>query len=411
MKNNTRNKYVKLKDIIEFNPKESIRKGRISKKIAMDKLLPFTKKIIGYELTEFTGGSKFRNGDTLLARITPCLENGKTALVNILDEEEIGFGSTEFIVLRSIKNTTDKDWLFYLSISPSFRDIVIKSMTGTTGRQRAQEDIIKNLEISLPPLAEQKRIAEILSSLDDKIELNERMNKNLEEQAQALFKHWFVDFEFPDDEGKPYKSNGGDLVESELGLIPRGWRVGTLEDICLIKNGFAFKSEEYRENGRKVVRTKNFNNGYVEDNDNVYISVESEEKYSQYLLMKKDFLLVMVGASIGNFVVVTEDVLPALQNQNMWNFRSKNISQEFLNYALLDVVKSNIGQASGSAREFFQKRTFYKIKILIPHNSAVEKFSKIINDNYSIITNIRRETQNLKKLRDTLLPRLMSGEV
>ena len=121
-----------LKDVIEFNPKETIKKGTLSKKVAMDKLDTFTRKISGYEEIEFTSGTKFRNGDTLLARITPCLENGKTARVDILEDNEIGFGSTEFIVMREKEGKTINDFIYYLSISPEFRNIAIKSMTGSS---------------------------------------------------------------------------------------------------------------------------------------------------------------------------------------------------------------------------------------------------------------------------------------
>ncbi len=98
---------IKLKDFAEINPKESIKKGTIASKISMDKLKPFTRKVDGYTKEEFKSGTKFRNGDTLMARITPCLENGKTALIDILVDDEVGFGSTEFIVFREKMNISD----------------------------------------------------------------------------------------------------------------------------------------------------------------------------------------------------------------------------------------------------------------------------------------------------------------
>ena len=213
---------VKLVDIIQFNPKESIKKGEIAKKVAMEKLEPFTRKISGFEEAKFTSGTKFRNGDTLLARITPCLENGKTAQVDILDKDEIGFGSTEYIVLREKLGITDNDFIYYLSISPEFRNVAIKAMNGSSGRQRVQKDVLENSEFLLPPLDEQKAIAKILSDLDEKIGVNNKINKKLEEMVQAIFKQWFVDFEFPNEDGKPYKSSGGEMVESELGMIQIG---------------------------------------------------------------------------------------------------------------------------------------------------------------------------------------------
>ena len=169
----------KFEDIAIFNPTESIKKGDLAKKVAMDKLQPFCRDIPSFEIAEFNGGTKFRNGDTIMARITPCLENGKTAKVNFLEHDEIGFGSTEYIVFRAIEGITDEDYLYYLVCSPVVRDIAIKSMVGSSGRQRVQTDVVKAIEIELPSLDIQKRIGSLLKSLDDKIELNNSINNNL----------------------------------------------------------------------------------------------------------------------------------------------------------------------------------------------------------------------------------------
>ena len=171
-------KLTRLGDIIEFNPKESVKKGTLAKKIAMDKLQPFCRDISEYSIEEFSGGSKFRNGDTIMARITPCLENGKTAKVSILEDKEVGFGSTEFIVLRAKEGLADPDFIYYLMCSPEIRECAIKSMVGSSGRQRVQLDVVENLEVELPDLYEQERIGKILRTIDDKIELNNRINNN-----------------------------------------------------------------------------------------------------------------------------------------------------------------------------------------------------------------------------------------
>lgn len=168
----------KLKDIADFNPRESLAKGTVAKKIGMDKLQPFCRDVPGYELEPFSGGTKFRNGDTIMARITPCLENGKTAKVSILDDEEVGFGSTEYIVFRA-KDGVDEDFIYYLVCSPLVREPAIKSMVGSSGRQRVQTDVVQNLEIMVPDYEEQRRISGLLKLLDDKIELNNAINNNL----------------------------------------------------------------------------------------------------------------------------------------------------------------------------------------------------------------------------------------
>lgn len=169
----------RLDDIAEFNPRETIKKGSVAQKIAMDVLQPFTRDVPSFEVTEFNGGTKFRNGDTIMARITPCLENGKTAKVSILNEDEVGFGSTEYIVFRA-KEVIDEDYLYYLVCSPTVREPAIKTMVGSSGRQRVQTDVVKGLEISVPPYEEQIKIGKLLKDLDDKIRLNNEINKNLE---------------------------------------------------------------------------------------------------------------------------------------------------------------------------------------------------------------------------------------
>ncbi len=168
-----------LNKYIEVNPKEILPKDTIAKKVSMDKLQPFCRDIPSYEYAKFSGGTKFRNGDTIMARITPCLENGKTAMVNILDDGEVGFGSTEFIVFRAKAGYTAPAFVYYLIKSPIVREPAIKSMVGSSGRQRVQTDVIEKLEVSFPDLPEQERIASILMALDDKIALNNKINDNL----------------------------------------------------------------------------------------------------------------------------------------------------------------------------------------------------------------------------------------
>lgn len=169
----------KLYDIADFNPRETIKKGAVAKKISMDVLRPFYREVPYYTEECFLGGTKFRNGDTIMARITPCLENGKTAQVSILNDGEVGFGSTEYIVFRAKEGIANKDYLYYLVCSPEVREPAIKSMVGSSGRQRVQNDVVKNLEIDVPPLVDQEKIGSFLKVFDDKIALNDKINKNL----------------------------------------------------------------------------------------------------------------------------------------------------------------------------------------------------------------------------------------
>lgn len=170
---------IRAADFIDFNPRLSIKKGAMATKVAMDKLQPFTKKIPATETAEFTGGSKFCNGDTIMARITPCLENGKTAFVDVLAHGEVAFGSTEFIVMRAKEGISDPQFIYYLATSPAFRNVAIKSMVGSSGRQRVQQGVLDALELTVPSLQEQREIGMFLAVFDQKIALNNKINDNL----------------------------------------------------------------------------------------------------------------------------------------------------------------------------------------------------------------------------------------
>lgn len=180
----------RLDEIAEFNPRESLKKGSIAKKISMDKLQPFCRDVPGFELEPYSGGTKFRNGDTIMARITPCLENGKTAKISVLENGEVGFGSTEYIVFRA-KDGCDPDFLYYLVTSPIVREPAIKSMVGSSGRQRVQTDVLQKLLVKVPDLEAQKAISEILKSLDDKINANRKINDNLADIIQSVYQNRF----------------------------------------------------------------------------------------------------------------------------------------------------------------------------------------------------------------------------
>ena len=403
---------VVLKDVIEFNPKESIKKGTVTKKIGMDKLAPFQRKIDGFELAEFSGGSKFRNGDTLLARITPCLENGKTAQVMILDDDEIAFGSTEYIVMRNKTGITDNNYIFYLSLSQYVRDTAIKSMTGTSGRQRAQTDVIKNTKIMLPPLQEQKAIAHILSTLDDKIEVNNQINKTLENMAQEIFKQWFVDFEFPNEDGESYKSSGGEMVESELGLIPKGWEVASLYDIADYINGTSFKKNEVNEfEGIPIIKIVEIKNGYSKSTS-FYNGTTNKAK--KYYLRKRDILFSWSGnpeTSIDIFIWSKEQ---GILNQHIFKVEPYDYSKSYIYFLLKNFKSVFMDIASNKQTTGLGHVTVADIKRLktpIPNEEILSEFIKISDVIIEKIFNNMQEIETLQSLRDSLLPKLLSGEI
>lgn len=245
-----------------------------------------------------------------------------------------------------------------------------------------------DLLIPIPDQKTQRFIGEQYFNISLKIDLLHRQNETLEALAQTLFRQWFVE-------------------EAE-----DGWEEKPLKKVCEIKNGYAFKSSTYQDSGYRIIRTVNFENHLLILEGLTFISHDLAIDFKKYNLKRFDFLLVMVGASLGNFAIVTQDVLPALQNQNMWCFRAKKgVSQHYLNFAIQDIVSKNLHSASGSARQFFQKRVFYEFSLVVPPKQLIQKFTDIAENLYSKIELNQAQIRTLENIRDALLPKLMSGEV
>ena len=235
---NTPSNLVKFGNVVQINPQRTLSRTKEAFHLAMRDVEVYRREITSHSYKEFRGsGARFQNGDTLLARITPCLENGKTVHVNCLKPNQVGHGSTEFIVLSGVEGKTDNLFVYYLARDPNFRAFAIRSMQGSTGRQRVDANSLRMFELALLPIEEQRRIAHILGTLDEKIELNLQMNETLEATARAIFKSWFIDFDPVKAKMEGCKSPGMDtetaalfpsaFQDSPLGKIPKGWKVRT----------------------------------------------------------------------------------------------------------------------------------------------------------------------------------------
>ena len=375
-------KEVTLGDFMQCNPKRTIKKGQKARKITMDLLIPHSKTIRNWNYEPYSGGAKFQNGDTIMARITPCLENGKHAFVSILNKGEIAYGSTEYFVFCGKEDVSDNDFVYYLTKTPLFRDTAIKSMVGSSGRQRAQMDVLENLKMLVPKdISDQRRIASILSSLDRKIELNNKINADLEEMAQTIFKNWFVDFE-------PFKD--GQFVDSELGMIPEGWKVVKLGDFFPVKTG------------KKDANTASVNGKYP------FFSCSQNALCTDSYSFDCDAILV---AGNGDFNVKWySGKFDAYQRTYVLIPYNKKLLA-----LLYYVVKRNLltitSKARGSVIRFITKGNLTDFEFAIPrdleNNEIVDVFESI---NEKIFAN-NKENSRLSLLRDTLLPRLMSGEL
>lgn len=379
----------KLSDIAEFNPRESLPKGTVAKKIAMDKLQPFCRDIPSYEVETYTGGTKFRNGDTIMARITPCLENGKTAKVDVLDSGEIGFGSTEYIVFRA-KENVDEDYLYYLVCSDEVREPAIKSMVGSSGRQRVQTDVLQNLNIVVPSFDIQKKIGALLCNIDDKIALNNQINKNLEQQAETLFISWFVDY-------IPFNGTKPDL-----------WKNISVYELAEYINGAAFKKNEYADKGLPIIRITELKNGITDATQ--YCCAEKDVKY---YIDDRDILFSWSGnpdTSIDTFLWCNGK---AILNQHTFRVVSKYDAPAFT-FFLLKYLKPQLTHiASNKQTTGLGHVTVADLKRLqfCADENAIREFNAITMPFFDMIFSNYKENQYLFSLRDTILPQLMSGEL
>ena len=372
----------RLDEIAEFNPRELLKKGSISKKISMDKLQPFCRDVPGFELEPYSGGTKFRNGDTIMARITPCLENGKTAKISVLETGEVGFGSTEYIVFRA-KDGCDPDFLYYLVTSPIVREPAIKSMVGSSGRQRVQTDVLQKLLVKVPDLEAQKAISEILKSLDDKINANRKINDNLEQQAKALYKDWFLDF-------SPFSSDG---------TLPDGWRIGAVGDIIQLHD-----SKRVPLSGTERSKMAKLYPYYGATSLMDY--VDNYLFDGIYLLLGEDGTVVdNLGFPILQYVYGRFWV-----NNHAHIITGKegfSVEELYLFFGLTN-IKSIV---TGAVQQKVSQQNLKKVPAIIPSSTALSSFDELIQPIFSQIRNLRDENARLTSLRDILLPKLMSGEL
>lgn len=378
----------KLKDIADFNPRESLAKGTVAKKIGMDKLQPFCRDVLGNDLEQFSGGTKFRNGDTIMARITPCLENGKTAKVSILDDGEVGFGSTEYIVFRA-KNSVDEDFIYYLVCSPLVREPAIKSMVGSSGRQRVQTDVVQNLEIMVPDYEEQRRISGLLKSLDDKIALNNAINNNLEYQAEALFHSLFVE------NVNPIWKDG---VLSDLGTIVAG---GTPSKT---------KPEYYSEKGIAWITPKDLslNKSKFISHGEIDISELGFSK-SSATKMPTGTVLFSSRAPIGYIAIAANEVTT---NQGFKSVvPNENVGTVFIYYLLKFLLPTIEGMASGSTFKEISGAGMKSVPVVIPDNETIDKFNAFCTPIFQQQEVLEAENSRLVDIIDALLPKLISGEL
>ena len=385
---------MELGKVIDFNPSERIAKGTFAKKVPMDKLMPFSRKITGYEIAAYSSGPKFRNGDVLLAKITPCLENGKTAQVDILEEGEVAFGSSEFIVLRENEHSIN-DYIFYLAQSPAFRKRAIGCMEGTSGRKRVNEGALKLQELPIPDKDIQRKIATVLSSLDTKVELNQKVNAELEAMAKTLYDYWFVQFNFPDRDGKPYKYSGGKMVyNDELKRnIPEGWEMSRVASLLeKVNSNVKLATSEYLSDGKYPI--------IDQSRDFIVAFTNNEDAVIDGSLVPR----IIFGDHTRILKFINFDFVRGADGTQVLLSSTSRMPQHLFFYSLSRIDLSNYGYARHL--KFLREQL-----IILPSIEIAEKFETIARNYHLQIRQNIEQNQKLTQLRDWLLPMLMNGQV
>ena len=335
-------------------------------------------------------------GDILLSIV------GTIGLVGIVGKSLHQANQTENCVKLVNLNGIEPLFLYYFLLSPKGQEEIKR---GTVGAVQAKLPIknIENIEISLPPMAEQRRIAGMLSAIDDKIENNRRINTNLELQAQALYKQWFVDFDFPNEDGKPYKSSGGKMVDSELGPIPEGWSVGILSDLADVTMGQSPNGKSFNENGDGIV----FYQGRTEFGvryPSIRLYTTEPTRYAEPMSV-----LLSVRAPVGDINIATQR---CCIGRGVASIKSKTDDNAYM-YCCLKELRPQLDQYNGEGTVFgsINRKELEGLALCIPQYEIISKFNDIILGTDKQMLNLFQQTQNLSTLRDTLLPKLMNNEI
>ena len=320
------------------------------------------------------------NGDIL---ITAVGTYGIPYLIN--EDGYFYFKDGNLIWLKNIKDVADSNFLFYWFKSEEAKNkvegIIIDSV-----QKALTIDAMKNIKINLPPLAEQKRIASILSALDNKIELNNKTNKILEEMAQTIFKEWFINFNFPNEDGKSYKKSGGEMIDSELGKIPKGWKVGTIGDIArevICGKTPPTKDKENYGSYMPFITIPDMNNNIYVVKTERYLSKKGVNTQSKKTIPKNSIYVSCI-ATVGVVSLVSEysqtnqqinSIIPKGKVSSYWvYFYIKNIKDMIINYA-----------SSGTTTLNLNKSQFEKIKIIIPFDNLFMSFNEIAKSLFDMI--------------------------
>jgi len=390
---------IAFSELVEFPPKISLEKDEMYDNIPMDVVDGGIKYVQEINQRVYTGGgAKFGNGDTIFARITPCLENGKIAKVKGL-EKGVGFGSTEFFVFRAKENISDPDFIYYLSKTDLVRQPAIKSMVGASGRQRADKGVVEQIKVPNIPLPTQRKIANILSAYDDLIENNLKRIKLLEEKAFLRYKS---EFDFYKPSNKENK-------------IPKGWLVKRADEVFRINIGKTpprEQSEWFNDDESKVkwVSIKDINNSTVFAFDTSETVTEMAVAKFNMNIAKSNTVILSFKLTVGKVAITTEDMAT---NEAIAHFNIDNesvICSEYIYFYLKNFPYDSLGSTS-SIGTAINSKVVKAMPILLPAKEVMRDFKNDVSGDFLLIQNLLKQNTKLREARDILLPRLMNGQI
>ena len=304
-----------------------------------------------------------------------------------------------------IRGNDKVDYRYLLYYLQYIKPQLLSLSQGGATRNALTKKMIEELEVKMPSKGIQKEIVSILYALDSKIELNRRINDNLEQQTQALFKSWFVDFE-------PFR--GGKFVDSDLGMIPEGWNIQPISSIFNFQEGPGIRNWQYVNNGTKFINIRCINNDIINiQNANMISDEEAQGKYAHFMLKENDIVISCSG-TLGRKALVLKEYLPLCLNTSVIRFTPRINRQLGFLYGYLGsslFLNKQIELASGSVQANFGPIHLKGMSIAIPDNNVLNQFSDIVNSIIQKKKNIISESLRLTNLRDSILPKLMSGKI
>ena len=343
--------------------------------------------------------------------------SGTVGEISIIQESDpSGIISQALLVLRPNLELISPKFLYYFFKDKYGYNQLISASHGSVQVNIAKREVVESIKIVLPNTIIQNQITEILTSLDDKIQLNNKINKQLENLAQTLYKRWFIDFEFPNENGEPYKSSGGEMIDSILGKIPKDWKVVTIDDVTeTVTKGTTPTTigGRFTEKGINFIKVESLTeSGSFIKSKFAHIDLETNLLLKRSIIKNGDVLFSIAG-TIGRVSVVTNEILPANTNQAIAIIRPNKISSYFLKILMQSSLiqndtQSNIVQA---VQANLSLGVIKSTKFILPTKNILSMIDIQLNTIYENINLQNNENENLITLRDTLLSKLISGEL